>query len=144
MSQLTLNRIPSLDAIQRQARTKDRHVKNHALDTQHKFHLRHVHSLHNKDQTQFSCRCCASHRCSQDMHSSDTPDFTRHKKIRCSDCNQPFIVNSGMFLSNTFSVLRHSSATVKSSFICRREPNACLLVSHRSHDKRQDGNLQRR
>ena len=33
MSQLTLNSIPSLDGIQRQARTKDRHVKYHALDT---------------------------------------------------------------------------------------------------------------
>jgi multisubunit Na+/H+ antiporter MnhE subunit len=33
MSQLTLNSIPSLDAIERQARTKDRHVQYHALDT---------------------------------------------------------------------------------------------------------------
>lgn len=33
MSQLTLNSIPSLDAVQRQARTKDRHVQYHALDT---------------------------------------------------------------------------------------------------------------
>lgn len=78
------------------------------------------------------------------MHSSGTPDFTRHQRIRCSDCNKPFIVNKGMFLSNTFSVLGHSSATVKSSFTCQCESNACLLVSHRSHDKRQEGNLQRR
>jgi len=53
MSRLTLNSIPSLDAIQRQARTKDRDVKYHALNTQHNFHLRHVHSWHNMDHTVF-------------------------------------------------------------------------------------------
>jgi hypothetical protein len=57
MSQLTLNSIPSLDAILREARTKDRHVKHHALDTQHNFHLRHVHSWYNMDQTVFMQMC---------------------------------------------------------------------------------------
>ena len=58
MSRLTLNSIPSLDAIQRQARTKDRHVKYHALNMQHNFHSRHFHSWHNMDQTVFMHMLC--------------------------------------------------------------------------------------
>lgn len=58
MSQLTLNSIPSVDAIQRQARTKDRHVKYHALDTQHNFHLLYVPLWHNMDQTVFMQMLC--------------------------------------------------------------------------------------
>jgi len=57
-SQLTLNSIQSLAAIQRQARTEDRHVKYRALDTQHNFHLRHVHSWQNMDQTVFMQMPC--------------------------------------------------------------------------------------
>jgi hypothetical protein len=53
MSQLTLNSIPSLDAIQRPARTKDRRVKHPALHTQHNFH-----SWHNMDQTVFMQMLC--------------------------------------------------------------------------------------
>jgi hypothetical protein len=141
-SQLTLNSNQSSDAIQRQARTEDRHVKFRALDTQHNLHLRHVHSWQNMDQ--FSCRCSASHRCSQDTHLSDTPNFTRHQSVRSADCNEPFIVNNGIFLSNTFSVLTHSSATIKSPFTCRWcEAHACL-VSHRSHVTLQVGNPQGR
>lgn len=58
MSRLTLNSIQSLDAIQRQARTRDRHVKYRALNMQHNFHLRHVHSWHNMDHTVFMQVLC--------------------------------------------------------------------------------------
>ena len=58
MSQLTLNSIPSLDAIQRQARTKDRHVKYHALDTQHNFHLGHVSLLAQYGPDSFHAGMC--------------------------------------------------------------------------------------
>jgi len=53
MSRLTLNNIPSLDTTQRQARIKNRHVKYRALNMQHDFHLRHVHSWHNMDPHSF-------------------------------------------------------------------------------------------